>query len=288
MILGLSTRTNFCYSHVHVHKWVWPTLKVAKSINKIYNSYRQQAFSLLIPVKQYSFHLQVSSPFWKQILQSTSCLAIDYSTNSKRSTNDFFGANTDISAIHGVTANTNISTIFKSCFLFHYQKYNVFMPYLFLKNLKNQDLWAKLFQNFSNFNIFLWFLINLINDDTFVLAATVIAGSMFILSASLWKRTCKITVLPGLLCFLVWMCEEYNRVLSTLMEAKLAFWLIPIYQWNSNQSISTNNRLINTLRAGLIQAVRKKQLIQTWLCGWISQLLFALATRRKSQKTWPV
>jgi len=45
---------------------------------------------------------------------------------------------------------------------------------------------------------------------------------------------------------------------------------------------------INTLRAGLIQVVRKKQLIWTWLCGWISPLLFALATRRKSQKTWPV
>jgi len=88
MILGLSTRTNFCYSHVHNR--VWPTLKVAKSINKMYNSYRQQAFSLLITVKQYSFHLQVSLPFWKQILQSTSCLAIDYSTNSKRSTNMTF------------------------------------------------------------------------------------------------------------------------------------------------------------------------------------------------------
>jgi len=46
--------------------------------------------------------------------------------------------------------------------------------------------------------------------------------------------------------------------------------------------------IVNTLAAGLIQAVRKKQLIWTWLCGWISPLLFALATRRKSQKTWPV
>jgi len=46
--------------------------------------------------------------------------------------------------------------------------------------------------------------------------------------------------------------------------------------------------VFNTLRAGLIQAVRKKQLIRTWLCGWISPLLFALATRRISQKTWPV
>jgi len=46
--------------------------------------------------------------------------------------------------------------------------------------------------------------------------------------------------------------------------------------------------VLNTLVAGLIQAVRKKQLIRTWLCGWISPLLFALATRRISQKTWPV
>ena len=44
----------------------------------------------------------------------------------------------------------------------------------------------------------------------------------------------------------------------------------------------------NTFAAGLIQAVRKKQLFRTWLCGWISPLLFALATRRKSQKTWSV
>jgi len=42
------------------------------------------------------------------------------------------------------------------------------------------------------------------------------------------------------------------------------------------------------LRAGLIQAVRKKQLIRTWLCGWLSPLLFALSTWRKSQKTWQV
>jgi len=46
--------------------------------------------------------------------------------------------------------------------------------------------------------------------------------------------------------------------------------------------------MFNTLRAGLIQVVCKKQLIRTWLCGWICPLLFALATRQKSQKTWPV
>jgi len=35
----------------------------------------------------------------------------------------FFGADTDASASHGPI--TNISKIFKSCFLLHYQKYNV-------------------------------------------------------------------------------------------------------------------------------------------------------------------
>jgi len=33
-------------------------------------------------------------------------------------------------------ADTNISKIFKSCFLLHYQKYDVFMPYLVFKTLK--------------------------------------------------------------------------------------------------------------------------------------------------------
>jgi len=45
-------------------------------------------------------------------------------------------------------------------------------PYLFLKNFKNQDLWVKNFQIVAHFNILLWFLINLINDDAFVSAAT--------------------------------------------------------------------------------------------------------------------
>jgi len=37
------------------------------------------------------------------------------------------------------------------------------MPYLFLKNLKNQDLWAKIFQiaaiSINQYIILLWFLI---------------------------------------------------------------------------------------------------------------------------------
>ena len=40
----------------------------------------------------------------------------------------FVGADTDvdISAIHGPIADTDISKIFKSCFLLHYQTYKVF------------------------------------------------------------------------------------------------------------------------------------------------------------------
>ena len=52
------------------------------------------------------------------------------------------------------------------------------MPYVFFKNYKNQDLWAKIFSNCSNFNILLWFLINLISDDAFLSAATANMCSM--------------------------------------------------------------------------------------------------------------
>jgi len=41
---------------------------------------------------------------------------------------------------------TDISKSFKSCFLLHYQKRNVFYALTFFKNFKNQDLWAKFFQ----------------------------------------------------------------------------------------------------------------------------------------------
>jgi len=58
--------------------------------------------------------------------------------------------------------------------------------------------------------------------------------------------------------------------------------------WTKIRIILAQIKPTNTLRARLSQAVRKKQLIRTWLCGWISPLLFALATRRKSQKAWPV
>jgi len=37
-------------------------------------------------------------------------------------------------------ADTDISKIFKSCFLLHYQRYDVFYALPFFQNLKNQDL----------------------------------------------------------------------------------------------------------------------------------------------------
>jgi len=49
----------------------------------------------------------------------------------------FFETDTDISAIHGQIL---ITDIFKSCFLLHYQKHNVFYALPFFQKLKNQDL----------------------------------------------------------------------------------------------------------------------------------------------------
>ena len=66
---------------------------------------------------------------------------------------------------------TDISKTFKSCFL------------LIIKNILCLSFFQKLqkselkYSNCSNFNILLWFLINLINDDTFVWAATTDACS---------------------------------------------------------------------------------------------------------------
>jgi len=45
------------------------------------------------------------------------------------------------------------------------------MPYLFSNTYKSGFM-SWYFSNWCNFNILLWFLINLINDDAFVLAAT--------------------------------------------------------------------------------------------------------------------
>jgi len=49
----------------------------------------------------------------------------------------FLGADTDVLAVHRPI--TDISKIFKSCFLPHYQKYNVFYALPFFKNFKYQD-----------------------------------------------------------------------------------------------------------------------------------------------------
>ena len=37
-------------------------------------------------------------------------------------------------------ADTDVSKIFKSCFLLHYRRYDVFYALPFFQNLKNQDL----------------------------------------------------------------------------------------------------------------------------------------------------
>ena len=52
----------------------------------------------------------------------------------------FFEADTNLSAIHGPILITDISKNFKSYFLLHYQKYDVFYALPFFKNLINQDL----------------------------------------------------------------------------------------------------------------------------------------------------
>ena len=75
------------------------------------------------------------------------------------------GADTNISAIHGPI--TDISKIFKSCFLLHYQKY-VFYALPFFQRPKKSRYMSKNFPKCSNFNILLLFLINRINDDVFV------------------------------------------------------------------------------------------------------------------------
>ena len=50
----------------------------------------------------------------------------------------FFGtdADTDISAIHGPIADTDVSKFLKSCFLLHYQKHYVFYALPFFKKLQ--------------------------------------------------------------------------------------------------------------------------------------------------------
>jgi len=43
-------------------------------------------------------------------------------------------------------ADTDISKIFKSCFLLHYQKYDVFYALPYFQKLNNQDLLAEFFE----------------------------------------------------------------------------------------------------------------------------------------------
>jgi len=56
----------------------------------------------------------------------------------------FFEADSDTSAIHEPIPIANISKIFKSYFLLHCQKYDVFYALPSFKSLINQDLWVKI------------------------------------------------------------------------------------------------------------------------------------------------
>ena len=97
------------------------------------------------------------------------------------------------------------------------------MPYLVLKNFKNQDLWAKIFQ-IAAISIFCY-IFNLISLMVMLLFQLrwLTHAPWLILPACLWKCTClcccKMTLSwLGLLCFLaqvVCMCLKYNSILST-------------------------------------------------------------------------
>ena len=91
----------------------------------------------------------------------------------------FLGADTsaDISANYGLIADTDISKIFKSCFLLHDQN-NVFYALPFFEKLQKSGFMRWNFSNCSNFNILPRFLIYLINDDNFVSAVTANVCSM--------------------------------------------------------------------------------------------------------------
>jgi len=56
----------------------------------------------------------------------------------------FIGADIDMLAIYDPI--TDFPKFLNFYFLLHYQKYNVFHALPFFKNVKNWDLWAKIFQ----------------------------------------------------------------------------------------------------------------------------------------------
>jgi len=119
--------------------------------------------------------------------------------------------------------------IYPTFFLLHYQKYNVF--YLFFKNLKNQDLWAKIFQIAA-----ISISINLINDDAFVSATMADACSMVHLVCLSMKT--HLLALQQDSCLDLVRCAFLHK-LSACMRNIKAFCQhllspIPIYWWNPN------------------------------------------------------
>jgi len=92
--------------------------------------------------------LGIHLPIWrvrlKLVIEEKNILEVDRYGFLEADTD--ISADTNISAIHGLIPITDISKIFKSCFLLRYQKRDVFYAIPFFENLKNQDLWAKIFE----------------------------------------------------------------------------------------------------------------------------------------------
>jgi len=72
---------------------------------------------------------------------------------------------------------------------------------------------------------------------------------------------------------------------QTFTETNKFIDAFTVVHQTSNLHIHAVMNNLNTLAPGLIQAVCKKQLDHTWLCAWISLLLYGLRTCLKCQKT---
>jgi len=66
--------------------------------------------------------------------------------------NNFFEADTNITAIHGPIAN--IFIIFQSCFLLHYQKYDIFYALPFFQKFEKSLIYKLKFLKLQQFQCF--------------------------------------------------------------------------------------------------------------------------------------
>ena len=147
-------------------------------------------------------------------------------------------ANTDtnISAIYG--SINNIPKTFKSCFLLHYQKYNVIYALPFFQKLQKSGFMSSSFSNCSKFNILLSFLINLINDDAFVSAVTADTCSVVHLVCLLMKThllallrdNCLDLICCAFLCKLSASCQNLLRLIKAVILADTDILVKPQYQ----------------------------------------------------------